>query len=185
MSSATQPHLHEVPPAVLAQWIADGEAQIVDVREADERARERIAHSASRPLSEFDPAQVPQVVGMKTVLVCRTGRRTRDAARRMFAAGVDEVHHLRGGLRGWAAAGLPLEKTPRAPISLMRQVQITVGILVVGSAILAAAVSPWWLVMTGGIGAGLVFAGATGTCAMAALIERMPWNRLAGRTARG
>jgi hypothetical protein len=29
-------------------------------------------------------------------------------------------------------------------------------------------------------GAGLTFAGATGTCALASVLGRMPWNRAAG-----
>jgi len=38
-------------------------------------------------------------------------------------------------------------------------------------------VSPWWLLLSGFIGAGLVFAGATDTCGMAMMLSRMPWNR--------
>jgi hypothetical protein len=40
-------------------------------------------------------------------------------------------------------------------------------------------VSPWFLVVPAFFGAGLVFAGATGTCGLAAVLARMPWNRSA------
>lgn len=38
-------------------------------------------------------------------------------------------------------------------------------------------VSPWWLLLTGWIGAGLLFSGVTGHCPMAAMLAQMPWNR--------
>jgi hypothetical protein len=66
---------------------------------------------------------------------------------------------------------------PRVPVSIIRQVQLVVGTLVLGTSILAALVSPWFLLLTGFFGAGLVFAGATGTCGMASMLAAMPWNR--------
>jgi len=59
---------------------------------------------------------------------------------------------------------------------IMRQVQVVVGFMVLLSSALAALVSPWFLLLTGFFGAGLLFAGLTGTCGMAALLGRMPWN---------
>ena len=54
------------------------------------------------------------------------------------------------------------------------------GTLVVAGAALAPLVSPWFLLLSGGIGAGLFFSGATGSCAMAGLLARLPFNRRAG-----
>ena len=66
---------------------------------------------------------------------------------------------------------------PRAPLDLMRQVQIAAGSLALAGAVLAATVSPWFILLSGFVGAGLVFAGLTGFCGMARLLKRMPWNR--------
>jgi hypothetical protein len=46
--------------------------------------------------------------------------------------------------------------------------------------VLGGLVSPWWCLLSGFVGAGLIFAGVTDTCGMAMLLARMPWNQ-AGR----
>jgi hypothetical protein len=52
---------------------------------------------------------------------------------------------------------------------------------------LAAFVSPWFLILPAFLGAGLTFAGLTGTCGMASALGMMPWNRRAesGRPSSG
>ena len=45
--------------------------------------------------------------------------------------------------------------------------------------ILGFAVSPWFFGLSAFVGAGLTFAGLSGTCAMANLLALMPWNRRA------
>jgi hypothetical protein len=59
----------------------------------------------------------------------------------------------------------------------MRQVQIFVGSLAAAGAILALAVNPWFAILPLFLGCGLLFAGISGTCGMALLLGRMPWNR--------
>jgi hypothetical protein len=38
-------------------------------------------------------------------------------------------------------------------------------------------VSPWFLAAAAFFGGGLTFVGATGTCGLALLLMKMPWNR--------
>ncbi|MCU0707785.1 MAG: sulfurtransferase, partial [Pirellula sp.] len=38
---------------------------------------------------------------------------------------------------------------------------------------------PYWIGLSGFVGAGLIFAGVTDTCAMGMLIAKMPWNQVA------
>lgn len=177
--SRIQKGLREVEAPVLRSWLERREAVLVDVREPAEHASERIKGSALRPLSTFDPRAVPGSDGRKLVLYCRTGNRSGQAGRRLLADGLAEVHHLRGGLVAWTEAGCPVEARTgarRVP-DLMRQVQMTAGSLVLLGTVLGAAVSPWFLLLSGSVGAGLVYAGASGTCGMAMLLARMPWNR--------
>lgn len=47
------------------------------------------------------------------------------------------------------------------------------GVLLLVAGTLAATVSPWFVLVDAALGAGLLFAGVSGFCAMA----RMPWNR--------
>lgn len=171
--------LREVEAPVLRGWLERGEAVLVDVREPAEHAAARIEGSALHPLSAFDPRAVLGADGRKLVLYCRTGNRSGQAGRRLLAGGYTEVHHLRGGLMAWTEAGCPVEAraSARQVPELMRQVQMTAGSLVLLGTVLGAAVSPWFLLLSGFVGAGLVYAGASGTCGMALLLARMPWNR--------
>lgn len=169
--------LNDVAPALLKQWIDEGKAIVVDVREPDEFTAERIDGALSRPLSAFNPANLPAGQDKTIVLHCRSGKRSTEAAQRLFAAGRTDVHHLAGGLKAWIDAGLPVKKLDKAPISIMRQVQITAGSIVFLGTILGAFVSPWFLLLSGFIGAGLVFAGISGTCGLATMLSYMPWNK--------
>ena len=49
--------------------------------------------------------------------------------------------------------------------------------MMVLSVVLAALISPWFMALGAFVGAGLMFAGASGTCAMATMLAVMPWNR--------
>ena len=97
-----------VEPATLRQWMADGLALVVDVREPQERAAEHIEGSVSAPLSQFDGTALRAQEGQLLVLHCRSGVRCGMAAERLEAAGHDgKIHRLRGGLLAWKEAGLP------------------------------------------------------------------------------
>jgi rhodanese-related sulfurtransferase len=84
---------------------------------------------------------------------------------------------LDGGLAAWKHAGLPVVADRRAPLPIMRQVQIAAGSLVLLGVILAVLVSPWFMALSAFVGAGLVMAGVTGFCGLANLLAHMPWNR--------
>src|SRR5690606_5318800 len=63
------------------------------------------------------------------------------------------------------------------PLELQRQVMIAAGSLVLLGVLLGYALSPWLFLLSGFVGAGLIFAGISGFCGMALLLQRMPWNR--------
>jgi rhodanese-related sulfurtransferase len=149
---------------------------LVDVRERGEYRGEHIPGATCMPLSSLQADQIPQG-DRPIVLYCQTGNRSADAARRLFAAGWTSLTHLEGGLQAWKAAGHPTQVNPKAPISIMRQVQIIAGTLILTGTILGAVVSPWFLLLSGAVGAGLTFAGVTGSCMMATLLGKLPYNR--------
>lgn len=154
-----------------------GEAVLIDIRESDEFAREHIPGAHHLPLSGFDAADFPGERGKTAVFHCASGARTAEAAPRILASGFATVCRLDGGLAGWKAAGLETVVNRRMPISMQRQVQITAGLMVLLGVVLGFAVSPWLFLLSGFVGAGLTFAGLSGTCAMARLLGLMPWNR--------
>lgn len=170
--------LGEVDARTLEGWLDDGRALLIDLREADEYAREHIRGARHVPLSGFDPADFAGEKDGIAVFHCNSGNRTREAAARILKTGFAEVHELKGGLQAWKKAGLPVARNPRAPLPLMRQVQIAAGTLVVLGVLLALLVSPWFMTLSAFVGAGLVVAGVTGFCGMANLLAIMPWNRI-------
>jgi len=167
----------KVAPAELKTMLDRDEAILIDVREPVEHARESIEPSRLVPLSEFDAGALPEADGRTVVVHCNTGNRSRQAIGKLGGR-VDDVAELEGGIQAWKQAGLPTRFNPKAPISIMRQVQITAGSLVLLGVVLGAFVSPWFLVLSGFVGAGLTFAGVSGWCGMATLLGRMPWNRV-------
>lgn len=172
----------DATPDQVRDWLSAGEAVLVDVREPDEHAQERIPGAKLAPLSKLDPSKVASLAGdgRRLVIHCRSGRRSSDALRMLASAAPKDavLVNLRGGIEAWKSANLPVERSARAPaMSVMRQVQLTIGLGVLAGSALAWFVHPAFVAIAAFFGAGLAFAGATGTCALATLLERMPWNR--------
>jgi rhodanese-related sulfurtransferase len=166
--------LTKLTPAEARARIAAG-ATLIDIREADEHARSRIPGAINAPLgSELTVTDAPAVI-----FHCRSGMRTDANAARLAAAAPCEAFLLEGGIEAWRAAGLPVLTDAKAPLEIMRQVQITAGMLVLIGVALSLLVAPAWIGLSAFVGAGLTFAGATGWCGMAKLLAMMPWNRRA------
>lgn len=167
-----------ITPAEAAALAAKG-ARIIDVREPDEFARRHIAGAVNAPLSRLDRVDAGGAPGV--IYHCRSGARTAAHADRLEAAADCPTYVLAGGIDGWAAAGLPVAADARAPLELMRQVQLAAGALVLAGVLLGFLVAPAWFGLAAFVGAGLMTAGATGWCGMARLLAAMPWNRALAR----
>lgn len=168
--------LKTISPAEAAARMKTG-AVLVDIREPDEYARERIDGALSRPLSRFERARFHAPNGV--IFHCKSGGRTHANAAQLAAAADCEAFVLEGGIDRWRAAGLPVTKDDKQPIEIMRQVQIAAGSLVLIGVILGLSVSPAFYGLSAFVGAGLVFAGVSGSCIMAKALAVMPWNRAA------
>jgi rhodanese-related sulfurtransferase len=160
---------------VRAHRLLDEGAILVDIREADERAREHVPGARHNPLSRL--ASVDAGGAKAVIFHCRSGARTAANAQRLAAVANCAAYTLEGGLEAWKKAGLPVNVDARQPIEIMRQVQIAAGSLVLAGVALGIWVAPAFLALSAFVGAGLVFAGATGWCGMARLLAYMPWNR--------
>jgi glyoxylase-like metal-dependent hydrolase (beta-lactamase superfamily II)/rhodanese-related sulfurtransferase len=149
---------------------------VLDVRSALEFEGERIEGARLIPLDELDGRLVEVPEQAEVVAVCRTGVRATIAAETL-ARGGRRPRVLEGGMVAWRRARLPVrEGRKRLPVD--RQVQLIAGSMVLTGVTLGALVNPWFLVIAAFFGAGLTFAGATGTCGLALLLLKMPWNRL-------
>lgn len=169
--------LKTINAPTLKQAIEQDNVTLIDIREPGEYAGEHIPGATLVPLSRFNPASIPQEQDKTLVLYCRSGNRSAIAAQKLLDAGFEDVTHLACGISAWKEAGYPTQIDRTAPMSLMRQVQIVAGSSVVLNTILGAFVSPWFLLLSGFFGAGLVFSGVTDTCMLGMMLSKLPHNQ--------
>ena len=167
-------------PSLAAEKLKAGRAVLIDIREPDEFARRHVKGARSRPLTSLEATPLALEAGRDVIFTCRSGMRTAANARRLAALVNGHAYVLEGGVDGWATAGLPLAQDRKAPLEIMRQVQIAAGLLVLTGVALGLVVHPAFFGLSAFVGAGLTFAGATGYCGMARALQAMPWNRHAG-----
>lgn len=168
--------LKSLAPEAARQHIAQG-ALLVDIRSADEHAREHIVQALNLPIEQLAKGHDALNNASAVIFHCRSGNRTQLSAKTLQACTQCETYVMEGGLDAWKKAGLPVSIDTTQPLELQRQVQIAAGSMVVLGTVLGIAISPWWLALSGFVGAGLVFAGASGFCGLARLLMKMPWNR--------
>jgi len=157
----------------------DGEADIVDVRTAPEFRELHAAGAENVPRDALDPYAVMKDRNPDEPLyvICKSGARGARACQKFSDAGFSNVMNIEGGTQAWDAAGLPVVRGRKA-VSLERQVRIAAGFLVLSGALATIVTGIVYLAFIPAfIGAGLMFAGVTDSCAMGMLIARMPWNR--------
>lgn len=99
-----------VAPADLWARIEAGTVRVIDVRTQEEVDSGIIPEAEHIPLDQFDPAKLDLSDGRDVVLYCRSGRRSAIAAEKLAAALGAPAQHLEGGMLGWEAAGLPVDK---------------------------------------------------------------------------
>ena len=148
---------------------------ILDVRSVLEFEGERIEGARNIPVDQLEMrlSEVPE--HEEVLVVCRTGIRATIAAASLARAG-RRARVLEGGMLAWRRAHLPVREG-RKRLAIDRQVQLIAGTMVLAGVGLGAFVNPWFLALAAFFGAGLTVAGATGTCGLALLLMKMPWNR--------
>ncbi len=170
-----------ISPAWLSEALAEADAGIdlIDVRTPAEFRAVHVRGARLVPLDRLDADEIqrtrPDRVSGPTVVICKSGQRAAKAVARLRDAGIDAAI-VEGGTDACVQAGVPVERGQQS-MSLERQVRIVAGALVFVGVLLGVFMNPWWLVLPGFVGAGLVFAGVTDTCGMGLLLARMPWNR--------
>ncbi len=92
-------------PEAVAELRAGG-AVLVDVRDDHEWVAGHAPDAHHIPLHSLD-RQLAQLSGRTILTICRSGMRSKKAARALSAAGVD-AHSVAGGMAAWSAAGLPV-----------------------------------------------------------------------------
>ena len=154
---------------------------LIDVRTPVEFREVHSVYARNIPLDSLNPQAVMSARNGSTderlYVICRSGNRSSKACEAFVAAGYTNVVNVEGGTSAWDQAGFPVVRGKKA-MSLERQVRIAAGLLVFTGAALGHFLHEYWIGLSAFVGAGLVFAGITDTCAMGMLIAKMPWNQV-------
>jgi rhodanese-related sulfurtransferase len=169
--------MSECTVLTLNEKLGKEDFHLVDVREYAEFAGGRISGAKLLPLGDLEKRHAELDHTKPVYVMCRTGRRSGEAQRKLRALGFTNVINVVGGFEAWKKEDLPFEQDENAPWSLERQVRFTAGLLVFFGALLALFAHPYFIVIPMFVGAGLAFAGATDWCGMAMILAKMPWNR--------
>ncbi|MFB7936064.1 rhodanese-like domain-containing protein [Streptomyces sp. NPDC056049] len=99
-----------IPAEQAYRLLRECSAVLLDVREADEYDAGHAPGALHVPLSRLAvDGEVPgSKDGRTLVLICRSGNRSRHAARILAERGVEAVD-VTGGMYDWAAQGLPVQ----------------------------------------------------------------------------
>lgn len=170
-----------IAPQELYQRHQDGQTiELIDVRTPAEYRATHATLARNEPLDHFDPARLAADHNGSSdeplYVICQSGSRGHKACQQLIAAGYPNVVNVSGGTQAWEQAGLPVVRGKKT-VSLERQVRIAAGFLVLLGAVLSV-VHPAFVILSGLVGAGLIFAGITDSCAMGMLLARMPWNQV-------
>ncbi len=164
------------PAEARSALLGENGCQLVDVREFSEYEAERIQGATLASLSALDQSLGLIDRDRPIYLMCRSGKRAGQAAERLARLGFKDLRVIDGGLQGWSEAGLPIERGKGRVWALERQVRFVAGLFVL-TGILLSLISPWFVLISGFIGAGLMFSAITDTCGMGMMLARMPWNQ--------
>lgn len=169
--------MSECKVLTLNEKLGNEELHLVDVREYAEFAGGRVAGAKLLPLGELEKRHSELDLTKPIYVMCRSGNRSAQAQRKLKSLGFTNVVNVAGGFEAWKKADLPFERDEKAPWALERQVRFTAGLLVLIGVLLSIFVHPYFIGLAGFVGAGLVFAAVTDSCAMGMMLLKMPWNR--------
>ncbi len=154
----------------------DKDELLIDVRSKGEFKGGHIKEAKNIPLDDIAEA-ADRLKGIGTVYVnCGSGVRSCQATEQLERCGVNVVN-VKGGLSAWLRDGFGVARDGKAVIPVIRQVMILSGILILLGVALSMFFNPLWILLSGFVGAGLLFAGISGICAMQKLLSQMPWNK--------
>ena len=135
-----------------------GRIELIDVRTPVEFREVHASPARNVPLDQLDAATLadkPYGTSEPLYLICQAGGRGMQACEKLSKAGYSNVVNVEGGTRAWVQAGLPVVRGPKS-MSLERQVRIAAGSLVLVGALLGYFAHPYWIALSGFVGAGLM-----------------------------
>ncbi len=102
-------NVKDLTPEEVKAGMEAGTMLVVDVREPNETAAERIPGAVLVPLQGFDPSQLPDPGDKQLVFSCRSGKRSITASLIAQSAGLPFAAHMAGGILAWKEKGFDTE----------------------------------------------------------------------------
>ena len=124
-------------------------------------------------MAEMGPAILD---AQKHAAALELARSETEFTKQATAAGFTNISMLGGGIDACKKAGLSVI-AGRKVLPIFQQVMIAAGTLIL-TGLLLGRVHPAFYLIDWFVACGMVFAGITGFCGMAKLLERMPWNQV-------
>lgn len=171
--------MQNISPQTLNQLIRDGKVDLLDVRTDMEYRSGHISGARHIPVDTLETMTdiQPPAEGRTLCLICQSGKRAERARQHLESKCGISACVLEHGMNAWQDAGLPCIREKGAPLPLIRQVQIIIGLVNLITLALGYFVNPLWFIVPAFTSCGLLFAGLSGICGLALLLARMPWNR--------
>lgn len=180
MSTTHQTRPVHLEAGELQEWLSSsGAPRLLDVRTPAEFEACHIPGAYNVPLDTLREHREDLLrhVDDAVVLVCRSGMRAEQAEQALAEIGMPNLHVLTGGMNGWEAIGAPTNRGRRR-WDLERQVRFVAGAVVLAAGLGSVAMPSLKWVATA-MGAGLTLAALTDSCALGAILSRLPFNRAA------
>jgi rhodanese-related sulfurtransferase len=104
--------VREIGAMEATQLLNRRNALMLDVREPKEYLDRRVLNAVHVPHSQLASRgqELKKLTARPVIAYCDRGQRSRAAAAALAKIGFTEIYTLRGGLRAWSEAGLPVEK---------------------------------------------------------------------------
>lgn len=179
-TTAVRPMPTRLDVQQLREWVARPDApRLLDVRTPAEFGAAHIPGSYNVPLDLLREHrdELRDHLDQDVVLICRSGARAGQAETVLAATGLGNLHVLAGGITAWESSGAPTNRGAER-WDLERQVRLVAGSLVL-TGVLASVLAPKAKWLSAAIGAGLTGAAMTNSCAMGAMLAKLPYNRAA------
>ena len=144
-----------------------------------EYAEKHIEGVESIPLDVLE-RNISSLEDKQTIYIhCRSGNRGEKAVKKLESYNLNaEIVNVTGGLNAWEEAGFATNSLSSSKMTVMRQVFLTAGALVLLGIVLSFITDNTnFLFISAFVGLGLSISGATGWCGLQMLLSKMPWNK--------
>ena len=151
--------------------------RVLDVRTGAEFESVHIPGSYNVPLDTLsEHANQLANTASDIVLVCQSGARATQAHTNLAAAGDGNLYVLEGGMAAWETAGHDVKRGDNPRWAMDRQVRFTAGSIALLGVLASVLFAPAkWI--AAGVASGLVYSAASNTCAIGAVLSKLPYNQ--------